>query len=478
MKKTGLLFIILCMAVCFVPLLGMTVRPTTETTENRNLSTFPSLKTEDGSLNLGFFKKFETWFHEHFAFRNEMVYADAKIQGDVFHVSSEDKVIYGKDDWLFYSSSLNDFVGMKRFTDREKYAVRTTLEMTADYLRDKGISMVLVAPPNKNTLYGQFMPYYDSLIADGEHTVDWLADITAEEGIPYADLTALLRNEDETMYLKRDSHWNNKGAFLAYNSIMEALGCEYDRYADTEPVWEQTEDGDLNRMLYSFYGEKEFNYRYDIPQAYQVTNGAESVEDVWIETACQEGNGKLLMFRDSFGNTLIPFVANQFAQAWFSKEAQYRLEMLADLLSPDYVVVEKSERTFRTMMTLPPIITAPQVQLPSDVTAYSDTEDTDTEKETRTAGEGNTAAVESVGAEKLFYKISGTVDGSLLNAETDIVVSVNGTPYRAYLTGEDSYAMFLPTERIPEFPVQVQVMTLEGDEAVSVLEEALDLAVE
>ena len=106
--KKSLIFILACMAVCLLPLAGMAVRPTTVSTENRAMSDFPDLKREDGGWNQEFFREFEKYFNEHFAFRNELVYADAVIQTSLFQVSSVDTVTYGKDGWLYYTSTLDD----------------------------------------------------------------------------------------------------------------------------------------------------------------------------------------------------------------------------------------------------------------------------------------------------------------------------------------------------------------------------------
>lgn len=61
------------------------------------MAEFPKLKTEEGAWNLDYFQEFEAYFQEHFAFRNELIYADAKIQTSLFGVSNVDTVIYGTD---------------------------------------------------------------------------------------------------------------------------------------------------------------------------------------------------------------------------------------------------------------------------------------------------------------------------------------------------------------------------------------------
>ena len=434
MKKKSIAFIIFCMVACLIPLAGMTVRPTTESTENRRMSTFPSALNEDGSLNKELFSEFDTYFNEHFSFRNELLYADARIQGDVFGVSSVDSVVFGSDGWLYYRSTLDDYLGSAPLSDRELYCIRQNLEIARNYAEEQGSSFLLVVPPNKNTLYGKNMPYYDSIKTGVAHNIDRLQPLLKKNGIPYADLTDMFRNESETLYLKRDSHWNAKGALMAYNLIMDELDVAHDNYAESTVLRAKNEDGDLNRMLYTFYGEKEMNYYYDIGQDYSYVTDTESVEDAWIETECPNAQGTLLMFRDSFGNTLIPLFANQFSSAWFTKEGQYRLEKLLDEYNPDAVVFEKVERNLKDFLVSPPILTAPEEEITPDESKDSDT---------------------SITAEPFEFDINycvirGAVDASLISETTDVYVQINGKTYKAYLTGEKDYTAFFRKDKLPD----------------------------
>lgn len=43
-------------------------------------------------------------------------------------------------------------------------------------------------------------------------------------GVTYLDLFSLLGGQEETLYFRGDSHWNGRGAALAADSILEALG--------------------------------------------------------------------------------------------------------------------------------------------------------------------------------------------------------------------------------------------------------------
>ncbi len=442
--KKHLVFIIACMTVCLLPFLGMAVRPTTISTENKAMPPFPGLKSKDGSLNLNFFQEFETFFNEHFAFRNELVFADAKIQTCVFQVSNVDTVIYGTDGWLYYSSTLNDYLGRNRMTNRQIYNLAHNLSLVWNYVEDRGSDFVLAIPPNKNTLYGENMPYYDSHIVDHTHNVDLLAPKLLDLGVPYADLLGLFRNEDEVLYLKRDSHWNRKGAVMACNCIMDALGYTQANYEDTPVSRSKNMDGDLNRMLYTLYGEKEFNYDYAIEQAYTYTNGAGSVEDGWMETTGKGENGTLLMFRDSFGNTLIPLIANHFEKAWFTKEVPYGLETLMEQYHPNTVILEKVERNLSEYIHMPPIISGVTADVPNTIASMES---------------DATITMESLDYDFNYYKISGSVEEKLLEEETDIIVGIQGAYYNAYHIGSNQYEVYIKKDEITAYPVEIEVLT-------------------
>ena len=90
-------FAIFCVAVCLVPSLGMIVRPTTEPIGNERKSKAPELTKKDGSVNFSYLTDLGGYYEKHFAFRPEMITADATVQAGLFQNSSIDTVIAGTD---------------------------------------------------------------------------------------------------------------------------------------------------------------------------------------------------------------------------------------------------------------------------------------------------------------------------------------------------------------------------------------------
>lgn len=452
MKKIYIVFITICIILCLVPLIGMSVRPTTITTENRTAATFPNIKDRDGKVNLQYFQQFERYFNEHFAFRNELVYADARIQNDIFKVSSVDSVIAGSDGWLFYTSTLEDYLGTGQLSDRDIYNIAHNIDIAKRYIEGSGKTFVLTIPANKNTLYDDNMPYYDSYKVNEIHNLEKLTPLIEELRISYVDLLTAFRNENEILYLKRDSHWNNKGALMAYNLIMNKANKLHDDYSNVDVTRTIDEDGDLNRMLYTLYGKREPNYRYDIIDRYKYVNDVNSVEDGWIETECERADGSLLMFRDSFGNTLIPFISNQYRKCYFTKAIPYALESLVETYNPDTVIFEKVERNISEFIKMPPIVSAPVV------TGIDDS------KISEEINQNTTIAVKSFAFDYNYYEVNGMLDDSVIQERTNVLINIDGTYYEAYHTENNGYAVYVKKTTITELPINIKVVTENGGE--------------
>ncbi|HAJ65552.1 MAG TPA: hypothetical protein DCM61_03100, partial [Clostridiales bacterium] len=49
---------------------------------------------------------------DHFFLRSELVNAWAELNASVFKTSSEEQVVLGSDGWLYYASTLDDYMGI------------------------------------------------------------------------------------------------------------------------------------------------------------------------------------------------------------------------------------------------------------------------------------------------------------------------------------------------------------------------------
>ena len=316
MKKWKILYSILFFAVCLLPSLGMFFGKSESSSENRELAEFPSLITEEG-LNVEWLPQAGDYFQDHFAFRNELVTANALLNGKLLGTSTAQGVIQGSDNWLYYKDSLNDFLGVELLSDRSLYNIAHSLAMMEENLEARGVDFVFTVAPNKNSLYGENMPYYDSLKVDEENNLARLVPFLEKEGVSYVDLYEAFTGEEEILYHERDSHWNNKGAAFASDLLMTALGKEHDSYENVEYEVRKDYIGDLDEMLYPLATTPEEEIYYNKTLTYAAVGEVESNFDPRITTVNPVKDGSLVMYRDSFGNALVPFFADALCQRVF-----------------------------------------------------------------------------------------------------------------------------------------------------------------
>ena len=88
-------------------------------------------------------------------------------------------------------------------------------------------------------------------------------------------------------------------------------------------------------------------------------------DSITIQTT-GEGSGVLLAFRDSFGNSLYPYLADSFAEARFSRLTAYDL-LLAEEMGADCVLVELVERNLVYLIQNVPVMPAPERPLPGQM---------------------------------------------------------------------------------------------------------------
>ena len=347
------------LCACLIPSLGMLILPEEPAAANQTLAQPPSLTTQDGSLNVQVLDEVTDYVQDHFALRQRLITANAALESAVFQTSAQDSVLLGREGWLFYRETVEDYLRTDPLTDRELFCAARTLALLTEYAQTRGASLTFTAAPNKATLYPQYLPYVGTPL-EGADDIDRLIPLLEAQGVAYADLFAPFRREDQVLYHATDSHWTNWGAALAHDTLMDSLGgSDWSPWFTQSWHTENTHRGDLYEMLYPtgemLEGEvvfsREFTFRHVRP--------IRSPEDQRIETENPGKAGNLLMFRDSFGNTLYPFMAEDFGHAVFSRSMPYQMALLEES-GVDTVVIELVERNLNYLVESAPIFPAPE----------------------------------------------------------------------------------------------------------------------
>lgn len=449
MKKGKLIYCILFFAICLCPSLGMLVTKQETSSENRQLSEFPSPKTEEGKINVEWLSQAGDYFQEHFAFRNELVTGNALLHGRLLETSTADGVIQGKNGWLYYKDSLDDYLGQDLLSDRSLFNIAHMLSMTQQALEEKGVNFLFTIAPNKNSLYGDNMPYYDKLKVSDQTNRENLESWLTTEKVAYADLYQALMEEDEVLYHARDSHWNNKGAALAADVLMDALGKDHDSYEGESYTVRRDYTGDLDTMLYPLASTADDEIYYDKETTYATVEEIQSNFDPRITTVNPVKEGSLVMYRDSFGNALLPYMADAYANAYFSRGIPYQL-MDVETHNADTVIIERAERFLPEMSQFPPVLTAKEISLTED----QELQGSDGAVDVKIKPQGMTA------------QLSGRIKEGLLDTDSRIYLKVNGSVYEAFpmdvKVGENlddnGFCLYLPSELVAADGNDVEIL--------------------
>ena len=452
-RKGKIIYIALFLALCLIPSAGLLAGGWEDSAENEDRAAPPALHLADGGLNVRFLADTGDWFEENFAWRREMVTLNAKLQAGLLWVSAENGVILGSDGWLYYRDSLNDYTGRDQLSDRALYDIAHTARLTQDYCSYFDADYLFVIAPDKATLYPEHMPYYYAhRVSDTSNRIR-LHAFLEQEGVHFLDLTDVLEDEvrrrktspeaddlTDILYHKRDSHWTAEGAAMAAEAILDALGMEHRQYEEADASIQRIFEGDLEKMLFPAAVTPEEEVVYDPAPDYAYVGDVGSTFDPLIQTVSEGAGVSLLMYRDSFGNALLPFLAESFSQACFSRSVPYDILFDMNLYAPTAVVEENAERNLPDVASRAPVLQGIASGLTPDAEGLEEVP--------------VMAQFEEEASNPYFTRITGIPGEEPLPGEQFLIDPGDGSLYEAMPvhlpeSGEEAFVIYLPAEQFP-----------------------------
>ena len=468
-KKFKVIFIVLFFAVSLAPLVLMP-RFGNQEAEGSDADVSMAPLFIGGKLNTGFFEGAGNYFSKKFALRREMVTLGDIIKAKVFGVSGQDGVVLGRKGYLFYKDSFNDYLGRDSLSDYQIASMAYNIDLMKSELEEQGIDFLFTVAPNKNSLYPELMPkkYKPE---EEKRNMRRLRPLLRESGVRYLNLYKLFNDLGEVMYLKGDSHWNNAGAGLVTGEIMTALQHKRTSYDDGRSETRKDFKGDLYNMLYPsgnitdeqvYYDRMDpsvYNERVEVRTIDDMTGEMKGVDPAddpdWpksseIETlSFGDAEGSLLMIRDSFGNSLTPFMAEEFSRALFLNGTPYEIGRAVDE-GYDTVVFETVERNLDRLINDAPVISTTDAGI---------SEETKDMLSGLLSGENEyegSLKAELSDSEFDYTYITGTLDPEKTEEKTKIYAVLrsreDGSAAYHALFRTESYkcAAYIKTEEIPE----------------------------
>ena len=356
-KKFAKIFVGLFLAVIAFPFIGSFFYKTDFEVEKKTPAPFPDLiGQDDGKLNINYLSELGDYFTDRFAFRQEMTTLDAGISAALTNTSVKDQVIYGKDGWLYYYETLDEYFGRNTLSERGINNCARNLKLINDYCDSKGVKFVYSMPSIKADLYPGHMPF--NYIKGSGNNREKLKEAMDKAGVSYVDLHKAFADDPRVMYHKLDSHWNNEGAAFAAKLLQDHTGGESTDYKNEEYEIRKDFRGDIYGMLFPKGSELDDNVHYKRPHVFEYVSGGSSPEDFEFETKAAGKEGSLVMFRDSYGNALAPFMADHYSKACFTQCMPYDLSYI-DSYKADTLMVELTQRHINYLRDYLPVMDAP-----------------------------------------------------------------------------------------------------------------------
>ncbi len=328
--------------------------------ENRTLAARPEFKLDAAALQ-SFPRQIENYFNDQFGFRKRLIYwlALAKVKG--LGVTSSPEVILGRDGWLFLAGNLalESYRATRPFTPAQLDGYQRIFESRRDWLAARGIPYLVVILPHKDTIYPEFMPGSYNKVHPRTRMDQLVDHMKTHSSVPVIDVREDLRlaKEHERLYDLTDSHWNYRGAYLAYRKIAEPLarwlpGFRVVARSDLRETSTIGPGGDLARMLgiASHLPEERLLLLPLEPWHHRQTAEVFPLPAGWAPyraTFATERDDATLpravMFRDSFTAHLAPFLSEGFQRIIYVWDYDFD-HGLIERERPDVVIQEMVER--------------------------------------------------------------------------------------------------------------------------------------
>lgn len=322
-KISDILTVFLSLAILFV--FGITIfakpQKSFSETENRALSLFPDAKLES-IANGKFFADMTEFYEDQFPLRSAFTTIKANTEKLLFK-QENNGIIFGKDGYLIARGETDDTILIKNLSYLKE-------------LSSESEACIFIAPRAIDVLQNKLPKMCDTSI---EERTNVMLDLYLPSRINIADKLKNASSNGEYVWYKTDHHWTTDGAYLAYSSIAEKLditpysinefyrvtvsdsflGTSFSKSgihsADPDSVTLYRYDGDIEISIYSEETGTETKGFYDFSKLegkdkYLVFLGG-NYSRIQIREKDVE-RPSLLLIKDSFANSVIPFLARHF----------------------------------------------------------------------------------------------------------------------------------------------------------------------
>lgn len=315
-------------------------------TENRPLQLLPQFSFEE-LFNGKYGVNFEKYTTDQFIGRDKWV----EIKNDIdFAIQKKDSkgVYFGQDGYLF--EKLTDSTLNKEQLDINSKRLSAFVEKYSQKLGKDRVRAIIA--PNSFEILDDKLPKFAPTI-DEEYYLSQMKKDMGDNFINLVDVFKDNKNSDN-LYYKTDHHWTSDGAYLAYTEWCKSLNIKpMDKDEFTINVVSEDFYGTYHSkarysgikpdIIKQYVPKEDFTYDVDFDLGKEKSNSLYSEEFLQkkdkysyfldsnhsvidIKTNVQNDK-KLLVIKDSYANSFVPFAVNHFSEVFVVDFRYYKLGM-------------------------------------------------------------------------------------------------------------------------------------------------------
>jgi hypothetical protein len=276
---------------------------------------------------------FEKYYNDTFALRSRImgffnIYNCLILKKSPF----PDKVIIGGNGWLYMvDNDISNDSAVEYLSTKELLTIKEELERRKTYLASKNCQLFVMVTPSKANVHPEHLPYAYRRqgIKTGRQLTAFLKKCSTLNMVDLYDWFGQTRST-EPLYYALDNHWNHLGAFHAANAAIHNMSASLPglsplALSDFRIVKTPRSLGNMKQMLgnldvytdteYELQPLKGFKAVQGTRQNYPPPNDFPYPWEYEYEKEIPGSSGpKLLIFSDSFGSYVFPFLSENFSR--------------------------------------------------------------------------------------------------------------------------------------------------------------------
>lgn len=317
----GRIFIVILCVVCVANILMPDHK--TSATEQRSLQTFPAFNLEDG-LSGELNHQIDDWFSDQFIGRNMLIHLKYMVQ-KTLGIKKMDDVYLAKGSLIQDTAAMN------------KENVKKNMDAINAFFERNQVNTMFLLAPNAVSVNANKLPKH-AFVENQNKQMDEIFSSLSPSIAKIDVRNTLKKHADEYLYYKTDHHWTSLASYYAMSEIAAYMDfdlpklSQYTQYPVTHD-FEGTLAKKTGSVLYSddidiYVPKKSPDYvvtyeadqkksrtiyrsdKLDTADPYTVfLGGNQSLIQIDVDT---QSDHHLLLFKDSYANSLIPFLIPYF----------------------------------------------------------------------------------------------------------------------------------------------------------------------